>query len=481
MRFATRFPQPAATNLGFVFIDDASIAAVGRGMLGARYGLYWPRHVYGRLVRELSTQGAEAAALDMLFTGLRPDHFPIQVRDSPDGGLERFLNRLHPDSQTVRLGSNLMVESDDFFAWQLHQAGNVILAAEKATLIPDLFRTNAASLGDVSAEKDNDGVLRRAKAFTTYRRWHPLFLKAADDYGLDLGAARIGTNAIILSQPDGNTVKVPLGADGCFALADFVGDKLPAGWPSRARPFDDERVWQMGIVLAASALGFDLSAAQVDIPGGKITFRAANGVERVLPVDSEGYFYVNWELTPTDPRLTQESIGSLLEQDLARTAGQTQTLTNRWRGRLAVVGSSATGNDLTDRGATPIEEGYVARERTLEHGELAHHRAVHPTGAAVGGLGAHRAAGRAGRVVDLEVARGLGAGAGPAAGRGLRRRACLCFTCSIASGCRWSCRSAACLLMTHVSLVTWRVVFEQRRAAPREVGLLQGGLPEDRA
>jgi hypothetical protein len=40
---------------------------------------------------------------------------------------------------------------------------------------PDLFATNALALGDISTEKDSDGVLRRARAFRIYRHWHPLF------------------------------------------------------------------------------------------------------------------------------------------------------------------------------------------------------------------------------------------------------------------------------------------------------------------
>ena len=32
----------------------------------------------------------------------------------------------------------------------------------------------------------------------------------------------------------------------------------------------------------------------------------------------------------------------------------TTNLANPWRGKLVVVGSSALGNDLTDRGATPL-------------------------------------------------------------------------------------------------------------------------------
>ena len=66
------------------------------------FGLYWPRQVYGRVVEELSAQGAKAIAFDVLFGELRPDHPPVQMAD----------------------GS--FMESDDFFAAQMRRAGNVI-------------------------------------------------------------------------------------------------------------------------------------------------------------------------------------------------------------------------------------------------------------------------------------------------------------------------------------------------------------------
>ena len=51
VKIAQRFPQPAATNLGAVFISDDSIKALNDGSLGYSYGFPWPRHVYGRMLR----------------------------------------------------------------------------------------------------------------------------------------------------------------------------------------------------------------------------------------------------------------------------------------------------------------------------------------------------------------------------------------------------------------------------------------------
>ncbi len=330
---ALNFSAPVATNLAFVSIEESSITAVQSGQLGYRFGLYWPRQIYGRLVEELSAQGDKATAFDILFGELRPDHPPVQMAD----------------------GS--LIESDDFFALQMHRTGNTIIAATPDVTPPDLFATNALALGGISTEKDSDGILRRAKAFNVYRHWHPLFKKVEADpeFGVDLRRARIVAGQIILPRSNGEEIKVPVDAETNFSLADFIGDKLPPGVAPKARAFTDERVWQMGIVLAAQELKLDLAHADVDLPHGKITLHGANGIERVIPVDADGYFYIDWRLTPNDARLTRAPIESLLWQDQQRLSGETNGLSDEFRGKLVIVGSAAQGNDLTDRGATPLE------------------------------------------------------------------------------------------------------------------------------
>jgi class 3 adenylate cyclase len=329
---ALHFPAPAATNLAFVSIGESSIAAVKNGSVGFHFGLYWPREVYGRLVAELSDQGAKSVALDVLFNELRSDHPPVQMAD----------------------GS--LVENDDYFARQMRRTGNVILADASDASLPGLFATNALALGDIATVKDSDGVLRRVRAFRDYRHWHPLFQKAVDEYGLDLANARFAPGKIILPQTGTtNSVEVPVDAENNFALTNFVGDRLPPGLPPTAGAFTDQRVWQMGIVLAAQELKLDLQNADVDLPGGKIVLRGAGGVGRTIPVDRDGYFYIDWRLTPNDPRLARTPVENLLLQSYRRLNGDTNGLTDDLRGKLVIVGSTAQGNDLTDRGATPLD------------------------------------------------------------------------------------------------------------------------------
>ena len=85
---------------------------------------------------------------------------------------------------------------------------------------------------------------------------------------------------------------------------DLKSRKASAEQPTKARPFTDERVWHMGIVLAAQELNLDLDHADVDLAHGRITLRGANHVERVIPVDADGYFYIDWRLTKDDPHLS---------------------------------------------------------------------------------------------------------------------------------------------------------------------------------
>lgn len=335
VRAAQKFPAPAATNLAFVAMEESSIAAVKSGQLGYRYGLYWPRQVYGRLVEELSAEGAEAVAFDVLFGDLRPDHPPVQMAN----------------------GS--LMESDNFFALQMRRASNTILATTPETVLPVLFATNALALGDISSVKDSDGSFRRIQAFCTIRRWHPLFekLQANPELGVDLSQARFAPGKIILPQTGTtNVIEVPVDADNNFQLADFMGDKLPPGIAPKAKAFTDQRTWHMGIVLAAQELKLDLDHADVDLPHGRITLRGANGIKRIIPVDANGFFYIDWQLTPNDPRLLRAPMESLLRQEKLRLSGETNGLRNDFRGKLVVVTYVLQGNNLTDEGATPLDQ-----------------------------------------------------------------------------------------------------------------------------
>jgi class 3 adenylate cyclase/CHASE2 domain-containing sensor protein len=365
VRQALKFAPPAATNLGFVYISDDTIEQISSGrLLGNPFGLYWPRQIYGRLVRELSTQKARAIGLDVIFAERRFDHptVSLSVSNSPEAAA--FIAALHPNESPTILPDErgerwMTVLSDEYFAWQLHRANIAVLAADKGVRPNRLFATNAIAIADISATKDADGVLRRVKAFQTYTNWHFAFQQIEDDpdFGVNLQWARIEQTNIVLPRVGGlEPIRIPIAADLTFDLRDLGGDKLPAGVAPRAKAFTTERIWHMGIVLAAQELKLDLINADVNLAAGRIVLRGAGGIERVLAVDRDGYFYINWEIPYSDPRVWRQPMEKLLKQDKDRLEGATNGLTNPWENKLALVGSKTVGNDLTDRGATPLEE-----------------------------------------------------------------------------------------------------------------------------
>ena len=128
VRIAAKSLPPCATNLAGVFIDDTALKAINDGSLGYRFNWPWPRSFHGRLVRELSAQGARAVAFDIIFDQVQP-----------------------PDARTMVNVPGGTVSSDEFFARAVHQAGNVILSAESGGLFPaELFLTNALAVGSAS-------------------------------------------------------------------------------------------------------------------------------------------------------------------------------------------------------------------------------------------------------------------------------------------------------------------------------------------
>jgi class 3 adenylate cyclase/CHASE2 domain-containing sensor protein len=352
VRLAAKYPSQIATNLGFVFIQDATIDKVNDGSLGYSFGLKWPRQVYARVVHELSAQGAKAVGFDVLFSDLRHDHPATLIQTNIFPDITDFLSVLHSEKPATAEDGRLSVESDEFLAYALNKSGRVILAAEKNVRPHELFQTNAIAIADISTDKDSDGVLRRARAFTEYREWHKVFKSAAKEYGFDLANAKVFRDRIVLRTPDGQEITAPLNKDGNFDLADFLGDKIPQGWSRFAKPFTTERIWHMGIVLAAQELKLDLARAKIDLRKGKIVLRGGNGIERVIPVDANGNFYVDWGLRASDRRFMSQPFELLLEQYNARPEGE--AIPPTWTNRIIVVGSVATGNELTDRGATPL-------------------------------------------------------------------------------------------------------------------------------
>lgn len=380
VRFATRFDFPVYTNFAGVFIDDIAIKRMHDGDTVTEmrkagdnaddaFIWPWPRLVYGRIVRELSAQGARAIGFDILFDQRYPDNYTVAM---PDGS---------------RMGS------DEFFSFQLARAGNVALAADlsvgderrsdpnppssvltpeqadpggpaqtnktvgKYTVPSELFLTNCWRMGNIYANLDS-GVLRRAKAYVNMppiRIWHPSVKDYARAVDLDLDSAIIDTNGIAFRQRGtDDIIPLPLLENGGVDMEEIGEDPVPD--PVPAYLMIQEKVWHLGIVLAARELGLDLDHPTIE--EGRITLKGPGDVKRVIPVDEDGYFFIDWAITWDSLRAQtkfMDSVESLLIQDAGRMNNNPGS-NELYKDKLVVIGSVGSGNNVSDMGATPLED-----------------------------------------------------------------------------------------------------------------------------
>jgi class 3 adenylate cyclase/CHASE2 domain-containing sensor protein len=318
-----------ATNLGLVQISDNTIYEVKHGRLGFDYGLYWPRDVYAAGLKELTLEGAKAVAFDVLFAELRPDQSLVTL---PDGSI---------------------AAPDDVFAAQLKSSGNVILAADRDVMPQSKFRTNSWRVANISVDRDSDGVLRKDRAYQEYPDWDTNILYAAAELDWNLSKTiddRKKHKIIFFSALDGEPMELPTDDEGRIAATNFL-NKVPPGFPDKIVPYRNFPAWSMGILLASYELNLDLDHPVFE--PGRIILHGPNGLIRSIPVDAQTNFYVDWSLTQDDSQVKREGFELLLERPIARKTGV--VVSNVWKDKLVVIGSTATGNDLKDEGTTPLE------------------------------------------------------------------------------------------------------------------------------
>jgi class 3 adenylate cyclase/CHASE2 domain-containing sensor protein len=328
-RLHTMAPH-SATNLGLVEINDNTIYQVKHSAhLGFGYGLYWPRDVYAAALQELSAQGAKVVGLDILCAEPRDDQNLVAT---PDG----------------------LLLPDDIFAAQLKRSGNVILAADSEVMPLLKFRANVWQVANISVDHDSDGVLRRVSAYQNYRDWDTNIVEAAGLLQWNLAKTtddRTRHKITFFSKLNGEYIEFKTDSEGRIAASDLL-KTVPPGIPEKIVPYQNVRVWAMGILLAAYELKLD-----VDHPvfkPGLVVLRGPNGITRSIPVDDQGCFYIDWSLQENDPQVYQEAFELLLASQVERKHGHPAA--NVWQDKLAVVGSTATGNDLADVGATPLDK-----------------------------------------------------------------------------------------------------------------------------
>lgn len=337
--------SPVSTNLAFVDINDNTIRLVAAGYFGKPYGLYWPRHIYGNALRELCFDDAKAVGFDVIFGEQRTDH-RVEVTD--------------PDT-----GKTNEVFSDRLFAKDLRDCGVAIIAADRNVMPDPLFATNASAVANITVERDRDGVLRRDVPFKDYRVWHRLLLQFAARQEFALEKTQFESNKVTFYPPsdaDGKGGKksealtVPLEADGTIAVTNLGFKSNPPSVPENVRPFTPYRAWSLGLVLAARELNVDLNAATVE--QRRIVLHGANGFTRIIPLEPDGSFYIEWALGANDKRLTQASFDDVLEVRMRREKEQpfSEVWNTKFQNKLVIIGSTATGNDLADLGITPLDK-----------------------------------------------------------------------------------------------------------------------------
>jgi class 3 adenylate cyclase len=330
---------------------------------GLEFSVPWPRFMYGQMIRELNAQGAKAIGFDIFFSEFD--------RNSPD--------------TAVTLNKTNVLTSDEFFAYEISRGGNVVLATEGDLLPRPLFAEGAVAIGNIASRNDY-GVLRRVRAFGEYKVWHPEILAREKALNLKLKGANFtnkpgfltipiipkgssaldanlssNTNFYVALHPNGN---LKLTKDGQLKLLEekngVLVDEDPADIGRDDQPpFTMKKAWNLGITMAALQLGLDLDKAVVE--SRRIILSGTNGVTRTIPTDDRHSFYIDWKLRWEDIRNDRTAVihGSplqILSYDFERQNNGSNYWKNVFTNRLVFFGSVATGNNLTDLGATPLEE-----------------------------------------------------------------------------------------------------------------------------
>ncbi len=335
--------SPAATNLAFVDINDYTIELVNSGLLGQQYGLYWPRHVYGKALQELAFDDAKAVAFDVIFAERRNDQF-VDLKD--------------PDTKEVQ-----RVSSDWLFANDLRNSGIAILAADSEVMPHPMFATNASAVANITVDRDRDGVLRRDVPFKDYRDWDPIIRRFAAKNGYSINRTQVESNRLVFIRPlykinsardEQTEVIIPTDDKGMVSATNLGLTPNPPDIPDKIVPFTNFRAWSLGIILAARQLKLNLDDTTIE--PHRIVLHGDNGVTRVIPLEADGSFYIQWSLGPNDERLTRESFGQVLYSRVLRDQGETvsESWSKKFQNKLVIIGSTATGNDLADLGTTPL-------------------------------------------------------------------------------------------------------------------------------
>ena len=180
--------------------------------------------------------------------------------------------------------------------------------------------------------------------FRDIRVWHSKIRKLAFQEHFDLSTASIEPGKITFTRKNGEPFSVGPYTNGYIDVPE-TGLYF--------RPFEDYRAWSLGIILAAQELNLNLDKADVQTNRYRIVIPGTNNNSRVIPLQEDGTFYIDWSIPVGDPKLAQMDFAQLLADPGERAQGL--KVDNYWSNKLVVIGSIATGNDLSDIGVTPLE------------------------------------------------------------------------------------------------------------------------------
>lgn len=319
---AAKGAPPLSTNLGIVTIDDTTIRRLGHGYpLGTAYGPPLPRHLFGRVIRELNRQGAKQIGLDIILADERPDHGKVMWADDD--------------------GTNLL-NSDNVLAKVIRQSGNVAIGVLTNLPPSRTFRGATPLLGGVDSPRDIDGSARRVYAFQDCRYLSLRLLNYANRQKFDVEQRPDGSLRIFrFDSSESEPLELTNG---------YFTEVLPKGQRVKTPAFVTNRVWHLGIVLAAESLGLDL--ANPVFERGGVRLNGTNGTTRFIPLSHNSSILINWTARATN--VFNQRLGDILAEDSIHEEDPTQVAASLWSNRVVIVGSTATGNNVADLGATPL-------------------------------------------------------------------------------------------------------------------------------
>lgn len=110
------------------------------------------------------------------------------------------------------------------------------------------------------------------------------------------------------------------------------------------------RVWHLGILLGAQALGLDLSQARVE--PGRILLTGPQGLRRIIPVDQQNRLFIDWQIGIDTEQVQQAPLSRVYLDHKKRSRGQ--DVPSAWRNQVVLVGAAGKGSNVSDWGHTPV-------------------------------------------------------------------------------------------------------------------------------